>query len=191
MLKRRAEENGVTGRVNPHSFRHARGRDHILSGGDTTTGAELLGHHSETTFSSFYARFGIGELQEKHTRHNSINTKFAYAELATAEEEETLAPPEFIAEVEIVNVPSQREVARHFNRIFDTRRRARIGELLDHEACDLEMVENLLDYCSLGERFGFRIVFPTEGLTSDPPPTIESRHLQISDIVIERKPTYH
>ncbi len=189
MLKRRAERGGVTGRVNPHSFRHARGQDHIICGGDTTTGAKLLGHSSEKTFSNFYARFGISDLQEKHSRHNSINARLGYAELGTAEEEE-IPPPEFIADIEIVRAPGRREVQRYFNRIFDNRRQMSLENLLDDVEGNLDMLESLLDYCGLDDGFGFQVVFPPVGFTLDSLPSVEGCHLRVSDVVIEKRPAY-
>ncbi|MBN1812073.1 MAG: site-specific integrase [Anaerolineae bacterium] len=61
----------MTGRVNPHSFRHAFGRDYILNGGDLATGAELMGN-SVGVMTKHYARFRVKELQEKHAKHSSI-----------------------------------------------------------------------------------------------------------------------
>jgi site-specific recombinase XerD len=75
MLKRRARQAGVTGRVNPHSFRHAFGRDYILNGGDLATGAELMGN-SVGVMTKHYARFRVKELQEKHAKHSPIACRF-------------------------------------------------------------------------------------------------------------------
>lgn len=72
MLTRRAKQAGITGPVNPHSFRHAFARDFLLDGGDLGTLADLLGHTSVLVTKDFYGIFTIQELQEKHARHSPI-----------------------------------------------------------------------------------------------------------------------
>jgi len=72
MLKRRARQAGVSGRVNPHAFRHAFAREFLMSGGDLGTLADLLGHSSVEVTHASYAIFTIKELQEKHRRHSPI-----------------------------------------------------------------------------------------------------------------------
>jgi integrase/recombinase XerC len=71
MLRRRARLAGVTGAVNPHSFRHAFAREFLLSGGDLATLADLLGH-SSIEVTKAYAIFTVQELKEKHRRHSPV-----------------------------------------------------------------------------------------------------------------------
>jgi site-specific recombinase XerD len=44
MLRRRAKRVGVTGRINPHAFRHGFAREFIRNGGDIGVLSDLLGH---------------------------------------------------------------------------------------------------------------------------------------------------
>lgn len=68
-LKRKA---GVRGPVNPHAFRHGFAREYLLSGGDLSSLADLLGHADVHTTWAFYAIFRMKELSEKHDQHSPI-----------------------------------------------------------------------------------------------------------------------
>lgn len=68
-LKRKA---GVTGRVNPHSFRHGFAREYLINGGDLATLAQLMGHTSVTVTASYYAIFTMRELQARHEQFSPI-----------------------------------------------------------------------------------------------------------------------
>jgi len=68
-LKKRA---GITGRVNPHSFRHAFAREYIRSGGDPITLARLIGHSDVNTTAAYYAVFTTDELAELHAKHSPL-----------------------------------------------------------------------------------------------------------------------
>lgn len=70
LLTRLKEEAGVTGPCNPHSFRHAFARTHLLSGGDLATLSQLMGHSDIATTANSYAVFLPGELQAKHRQHS-------------------------------------------------------------------------------------------------------------------------
>jgi len=72
MLKRRARKAGVTGVVNPHSFRHFFAREYLMNGGDLATLADLLGHSSVEVTKASYAIFTIQELKEKHRRYSPV-----------------------------------------------------------------------------------------------------------------------
>lgn len=72
MLKRRAQDAGVEGRVNPHAFRHAFAREFLLSGGDLGTLSDILGHSNVEVTKSFYAIFTMDELRGKHRKHSPI-----------------------------------------------------------------------------------------------------------------------
>lgn len=72
MLRRRAEQAGVEGRVNPHSFRHAFAREFLMDGGGLAVLSDLLGHAGVEITKKSYAIFTIAELQEKHKRHSPV-----------------------------------------------------------------------------------------------------------------------
>jgi site-specific recombinase XerD len=68
MLKNLKKKTGVTGRVNPHSFRHGFAREYIRRGGDISTLAKLLGHADMSITARYYAVFDLDELQEFHDK---------------------------------------------------------------------------------------------------------------------------
>lgn len=72
MLKRRGKMAGCEGPVNPHSFRHAFARTYLLNGGDLASLSQLLGHASVEVTASYYARFLVQELQEKHAKFSPL-----------------------------------------------------------------------------------------------------------------------
>lgn len=76
MLRRRAKQAGVRGRISPHMFRHSFAREFLLNGGDLATLSQLLGHSSVTVTKSFYAIFTVQELKEKHKRYSPIARLF-------------------------------------------------------------------------------------------------------------------
>ena len=76
MLKRKAKQAGITGTVNPHSFRHAFAREFLMSGGDLGTLSDLLGHTDIKVTKDYYAIFLIQDLQKKHQRHSPVARLF-------------------------------------------------------------------------------------------------------------------
>lgn len=72
MIRRRAEEAGISGRVNPHAFRHAFARDYLLNGGDLATVSELMGHSGLDVTKDNYAIFNVRELQAKHALYSPV-----------------------------------------------------------------------------------------------------------------------
>lgn len=68
-LKRRAK---ITGRVNPHAFRHAFAREYLKNGGDIVTLARLLGHSDVNTTAAYYAVFSQDELAELHEKYSPL-----------------------------------------------------------------------------------------------------------------------
>ena len=66
LLRRHATSAGVTGRVNPHAFRHAFAREYILNGGDLASVSGMLGHSRIAVTKQFYAVFQAEELRAKH-----------------------------------------------------------------------------------------------------------------------------
>ncbi len=73
MLKALKERTKVTGRVNPHAFRHSFAREYIKRGGDISTLSKLLGHTDMSITSKYYAVFDLDELQEFHDKFTPIN----------------------------------------------------------------------------------------------------------------------
>ncbi len=73
MLRRRKDRAGVTGRVNPHAFRHAFAREYILNGGDLASVSEIMGHSQLAVTKQFYAIFNIEELRGKHTAFSPVS----------------------------------------------------------------------------------------------------------------------
>jgi integrase/recombinase XerD len=72
ILKRLKAKARVTGRVNPHSFRHAFAREYLRAGGDIVTLARLLGHSDVNTTASAYAVFSQDELAELHEKYSPL-----------------------------------------------------------------------------------------------------------------------
>ena len=66
LLKRLRKRAGVTGRTNPHAFRHGFAKDYIMHGDDLGTLADPLGHEGVETTKSFYAVFEQEDLKRKH-----------------------------------------------------------------------------------------------------------------------------
>lgn len=57
VLKRRAKQAQIVGRINPHSFRHAFGRRYLMAGGDASTLSHIMGHSSVAVTLEVYAAF--------------------------------------------------------------------------------------------------------------------------------------
>lgn len=74
ILKRLKRRANVTGRVNPHAFRHAFAREYLRAGGDLVTLARLMGHEKIDTTAAFYAVFSSDELAEAHEKRSPLNT---------------------------------------------------------------------------------------------------------------------
>jgi site-specific recombinase XerD len=72
LLARLKKKAGVTGRVNPHSFRHGFAREYILSGGDMGTLSRILGHKDIQTTQNSYAIFLTDELARLHDRFSPM-----------------------------------------------------------------------------------------------------------------------
>ena len=68
MILRLARRAGVSGRVNPHSWRHAFARRCVRSGLDLSRTARLLGHRSVTVTARYYAVWDGDELAEAYSR---------------------------------------------------------------------------------------------------------------------------
>jgi site-specific recombinase XerD len=72
ILRNIARRAKVTGRVNPHSFRHAFAREYILAGGDLATLAKLMGHNQVSTTVNYYTLFTDQEVREKHEQFSPM-----------------------------------------------------------------------------------------------------------------------
>lgn len=70
-----AKDAGISGRKNPHSFRHAFARDFLRNGGELTQLAGILGHTSITVTYNYYARWNTRELQSAHDKFSPLNPK--------------------------------------------------------------------------------------------------------------------
>ena len=68
MLRRLARKVGITGRCNPHSWRHAFARRCVRSGLDLSRTARLLGHKSVAVTARYYAVWDGDELAEAYSR---------------------------------------------------------------------------------------------------------------------------
>jgi integrase/recombinase XerD len=72
ILKRLARRAGITGRFNPHSFRHAFAKQYLMDGGDLATLSDLLGHSDVQVTKSSYSVFITDELARKHAEHSPV-----------------------------------------------------------------------------------------------------------------------
>ncbi|MCC7449613.1 MAG: tyrosine-type recombinase/integrase [Anaerolineae bacterium] len=72
-LKRLKKVAGVTGRVNPHAFRHALARHYLLNGGKIEVLSEIMGH-SSINVTQIYARFTDAEIFANHEKFSPISS---------------------------------------------------------------------------------------------------------------------
>lgn len=72
ILKRLKKKAGVTGKSNPHSFRHNFARQYLLSGGDVVTLAKILGHKDVNMTAEYYAIFDDRELSLLQNEHSPL-----------------------------------------------------------------------------------------------------------------------
>jgi integrase/recombinase XerD len=70
VLKRLAQEAGVEGRFNPHSFRHAFARGALQNGADLGTASEMMDHGGIGVTHEFYARWADDELERSHRKYS-------------------------------------------------------------------------------------------------------------------------
>lgn len=73
ITRRIKKKAGITGRLNPHAFRHAFARDFLKNGGDLVTLRRLLGHADLEVTANFYAVFTVDEIGETHDKFSPIN----------------------------------------------------------------------------------------------------------------------
>jgi len=72
VLRRLKKSAGVSGRVNPHSFRHGFARQYLANGGDLATLAQLMGHSDVSVTVGFYAVFKDRELAKVHEKFSPM-----------------------------------------------------------------------------------------------------------------------
>lgn len=72
LLRRLAKRAGVTGRCNPHAFRHHFATRFLESGGDVEALRELLGHESISTTQA-YVHLRSDALRRLHDTHTPLN----------------------------------------------------------------------------------------------------------------------
>lgn len=72
LIRRLRLRTGVTGRTNPHAFRHSFARQYLLNGGDLATLAQLMGHSDVSVTTDFYAIYTEAELAKQHGRFSPI-----------------------------------------------------------------------------------------------------------------------
>lgn len=72
VLRRLKQAAGVSGRANPHSFRHAFAREWLRNGGDLATLSAMLGHADPAVTARFYAVFTDFELGEFHAKYSPL-----------------------------------------------------------------------------------------------------------------------
>jgi integrase len=63
----------VTGKVNPHAFRHAFAREYLRARGDLSTLSKLMGHSHESITLHYYAQFTPDEVAQAHDRYSPMN----------------------------------------------------------------------------------------------------------------------
>lgn len=72
ILERLKVKAGISGRVNPHSFRHAFAKWYLMAGGDLASLSDLMGHSDVQVTKNFYSVFLKEELRKKHARHSPL-----------------------------------------------------------------------------------------------------------------------
>jgi len=72
LLAKAKKRSGITGRVNPHSFRHRFAKNHLLKGGDLASLADMMGHYDVSVTKNSYSVFLTSELQRKHDQYSPL-----------------------------------------------------------------------------------------------------------------------
>lgn len=72
MLRRLKKKSGVTGPVNPHSFRHGFAREYLTNGGNLASLADTLGHSDVHVTWQNYGIFTIDELKAEHAKYSPV-----------------------------------------------------------------------------------------------------------------------
>lgn len=72
LFRRLGSRAEVTGKVNPHGFRHTFSIEYIKAGGDLVTLSRILGHESVDTTAKYYGIFTNEEVKAAHERYSPI-----------------------------------------------------------------------------------------------------------------------
>jgi site-specific recombinase XerD len=72
LVRRIAKRAGVTGRSNPHGFRHFFGHQWVSSGGRLEVLQELLGHSQPSVTKLYYGRYDTKTLRHEHEKHSPL-----------------------------------------------------------------------------------------------------------------------
>lgn len=72
LLKRLAQRAGISGRFNPHSFRHRFATNYLDNGGDLASLSQIMGHSDTRITGDIYARWNVGGLQAKHQTFSTL-----------------------------------------------------------------------------------------------------------------------
>src|SRR5690606_24670360 len=72
LMYRLKDRAGITGRANPHAFRHGFAREYLIHGGDLSTLSRLMGHEDVSVTASFYGVFAEDELAQAHRVHSNL-----------------------------------------------------------------------------------------------------------------------
>ena len=73
LLRRWGKVAGVTGRINPHAWRHMYARLFLLNGGQLAILSKLMGHSTIQITVEYYAIFTAAEHQEAHDKYSPAN----------------------------------------------------------------------------------------------------------------------
>lgn len=73
MLRTHATSAGISGPVNPHSFRHGAAKIWLQAGVNLSAVSAMLGHSSIAITHTHYARWQVDELQEQHRKASPLN----------------------------------------------------------------------------------------------------------------------
>ena len=72
ILKQLKKQAAISGRINPHSFRHGFAREYLAAGGDLGTLSQIMGHSSVKVTVDSYAVFKDRDLALFHAKHSPM-----------------------------------------------------------------------------------------------------------------------
>lgn len=73
ILKRLKKVAGITGRSNPHAFRHFFAAEYLRNGGDLSSLSDILGHASIDITDKYYVRFTENQLHAQHEKYTPVH----------------------------------------------------------------------------------------------------------------------
>ena len=86
IMKRWSKLAKVSGRVNPHAWRHMYARLFIMNGGSLTILSKLMGHSTIQITVEYYAVFTDDEQQDAHTKFSPLNNLKGVIDIGGARE---------------------------------------------------------------------------------------------------------